>query len=63
MTRDDITRMALEAGGGNCWWPMYKDTLERFAALVAAPLEKEIKRLRFCIPESDAAAEIGRNTT
>ena len=42
MTRDDIIRMAREAGGGNCWWPMYKDTLERFAALVAAAERERI---------------------
>jgi hypothetical protein len=30
--------------------------LVRYTALVAAPLEEEIKRLRFCIPEGDAAA-------
>jgi hypothetical protein len=28
----------------------------KFGRLVAAPLEEEIKRLRFCIPEGDAAA-------
>ncbi len=31
-------------------------SIQRFAALIAAPLEEEIKRLRFCIPEGDAAA-------
>ena len=68
MTRDDIIRMAREAGflvetsvfgadvyekSGNV---SITTELERFAALVAAPLEEEIKRLRFCIPEGDAAA-------
>lgn len=62
MTRDDIIRLAREAG----WKPLgenqkteftfFLDNLERFAALVAVPLEQEIKRLRFCIPEGDAAA-------
>ncbi len=62
MTRDDIIRLAREAG----WKPLgenqkteftfFLDNLERFAALVAAPLEEEIKRLRFCISEGDAAA-------
>jgi hypothetical protein len=28
----------------------------KFGRLVAAPLEEEIRRLRFCIPEGDAAA-------
>jgi hypothetical protein len=36
MTRDDIIRMAREAGGGTTWWPLHTDTLERFAALVRA---------------------------
>ena len=40
MTRDDIERMAVEAGGGTPeWdgiWEMSGDALERFAALVAA---------------------------
>jgi hypothetical protein len=36
MTRDDIIRMAREAGGGTTWWPLHSGTLERFAALVAA---------------------------
>lgn len=35
MTRDDIIRMAREAGGGTTWWPLHTDTLERFAAIVA----------------------------
>ena len=67
MTRDDIIRMAQEAckpdapfrqyvGGVDCGLLMRDEHLERFAALVAAPLEEEIKRLRFCIPEGDAAA-------
>jgi len=40
MNRDNIIRMAREAGGGTTWWPLHSDTLERFAALV----EKEVKR-------------------
>jgi len=36
MTREEITRMAKESGGGTTWWPLHTDTLERFAALVAA---------------------------
>ena len=40
MNRDDIIRMAQEASGGTTWWPLHNDTLERFAALVAA-VERE----------------------
>ena len=40
MTRDDIERMAVEAGGGTPeWdgiWELNGDALEHFAALVAA---------------------------
>lgn len=39
MTRDDIIRMAKEAGltlSSFCRWSAYSDDLERFAALVAA---------------------------
>ncbi len=61
MTRDDIIRMAREAKisfGGHPMSPLKVcvKELQHFAALVAAPLEEEIKRLRFCIPEGDAAA-------
>lgn len=64
MNREDIIRMAREAGLMGPYsekWPYIEDEevtefAERFAALVAAPLEEEIKRLRFCIPEGDAAA-------
>jgi hypothetical protein len=38
MTRDDIIRMAKEAGlalASFCRWSAYSDDLERFAALVA----------------------------
>lgn len=60
MTRDEITAMARNCGwakvGREMEYPVLTARLERFAALVAAPLEEEIKRLRFCIPEGDAAA-------
>jgi hypothetical protein len=62
MTRDDIIRLAQEAGFENnrLGWTYTEgylaEHLGRFAALVAAPLEEEIERLRFCIPEGDAAA-------
>jgi hypothetical protein len=36
MTKEDVIKMAREAGGGTTWWPLHSDTLERFAALVAA---------------------------
>ena len=39
MSRDDIIRMAREAGFADasfCRWSAYSDDLERFAALVAA---------------------------
>jgi hypothetical protein len=46
MTRDDIIRMALEAGGctpeWDDFWEFHQDALERFAALVAAEKEKQI---------------------
>jgi hypothetical protein len=65
MTRDDIIRLAREAGAATGRHSPYQKNesimplcmdVERFAALVAAPLEEEIRRLRFCIPEGDAAA-------
>jgi hypothetical protein len=57
MTRDDVIRLAREAHMHHMAWDDdYIEGTERFAALVAAPLEEEIKRLRFCIPEGDAAA-------
>ena len=34
--KEDVIRMAKESGGGTTWWPLHTDTLERFAALVAA---------------------------
>ena len=46
MTRDDIIRMAREAGlmpAAFCRWSAYSDDLERFAALIAAH-EHEILR-------------------
>jgi hypothetical protein len=45
MTRDDIIRMAREASGGTDWWPVCGDTLERFAALVAAAEREECAKL------------------
>lgn len=36
MTRDDIIRMAREAGFAHSWSDAAGDALERFAALVAA---------------------------
>ena len=57
MTRDDIIRMAKEAGfnqilatttGANVWIDdgFYVEELERFAALVAAEKDEEIARLQ-----------------
>ena len=45
MKREDIIRMAREAGGGTTWWPLHTDTLERFAALVAAAEREECANL------------------
>jgi len=45
MTREDIIEMAREAGGGTTWWPLHADTLERFAALVAAAEQDRILRI------------------
>jgi len=46
MTRDDIERMAIEAGGGTPeWdgiWELSGDALERFATLVAAAERKRM---------------------
>jgi CMP-2-keto-3-deoxyoctulosonic acid synthetase len=53
MTRDDIIGMAKNKYG---IYAFTAEGLERFAAIVAAPLEEEIKRLRFCTTEGDAAA-------
>ena len=47
MTRDDILRMAKEAGlalASFCRWSAYSDDLERFAALVAAEKEQQMLR-------------------
>jgi hypothetical protein len=43
MTRDDITRMAREAGYGWSMTDMHAPALERFAALVAAAERKRIE--------------------
>jgi len=45
MTRDEIIRIAREASGGTTWWPLHTDTLERFAALVAAAKREACARL------------------
>ena len=46
MNRDDIIRMALEAGGctpeWDDFWELHEDALERFAALVAAAERERI---------------------
>ena len=47
MTRDDIIRMAKEAGlapASFCRWSAYSDDLERFATLVAAEKEQQMIR-------------------
>jgi len=47
MTRDDILRMAKEAGlapASFCRWSAYSDDLERFATLVAAEKEQQMIR-------------------
>jgi len=47
MTRDDIIRMAKEAGltlSSFCRWSAYSDDLERFAALVAAAECEKVAR-------------------
>jgi hypothetical protein len=49
MTHDDIIRTAKEAGLTQkpfCRWGGYLDDLMRFAALIAAEKDKEIKRLQ-----------------
>jgi hypothetical protein len=45
MTKDDIIRMAREAGGGTTWWPLHTDTLERFANLIASAEREECAKL------------------
>jgi len=47
VNRDDIIRMAKEAGltlSSFCRWSAYSDDLERFAALVAAAKEQQMIR-------------------
>jgi len=44
MNREEIIRMAQEAGGGTTWWPLHTDTLERFfraAYAAGAAAERE----------------------
>ena len=55
MTHYNLFRMAAEVMP-ELIMPSTPEQLEQFANIVAAPLEAEIKRLRFCIPEGDAAA-------
>ena len=55
MTHYNLFRMAAEVMP-ELIMPSTPEQLEQFANIVAAPLEEEIKRLRFCIPEGDAAA-------
>ena len=48
MNREDIIRMAREAGlmpASFCRWSAYSDDLERFAALVAAAERKACARI------------------
>lgn len=55
--RDDIIRMAREAGGGTTWWPIYADTLERFfhaAYAAGAKAEREA-----CAQLCDGLAKYG----
>lgn len=67
MTLDEIKNMAREVGAHkdepctecgdiNPLWEFGTEELCQFTWRIAAPLEEEIKRLRFCIPEGDAAA-------
>ncbi len=51
MTRDDIIRLAKEAGFGELMdaWPL---PLERFAALVAAAEQNECERLKHAMREA-----------
>lgn len=42
MTREDIIKMAREAGFATSWTEAAGEALERFAALVAAEKEKQI---------------------
>lgn len=63
MTRDDVTRMAREAGGFvsvsnfDDRWFMYADSLERFAALVAAAERAAIIPLIYGHCDSDNGAQ------
>ena len=60
MTRDDIIRMAIEAGAffdGDCSvYDMPEHCFERFAALVAAAEREEILKLTDSLGWVDAAA-------
>jgi hypothetical protein len=48
-----VIEMAKESGGGTTWWPLHTDTLERFAALVAAPLQERIQDLYKQLDEAE----------
>lgn len=60
MTREDIIRMARESGVSKPWdqEPVKWETLERFAALVAAAERERLKwdGLHSCHPECDRPA-------
>jgi len=68
MTRDDIIRMAKEAGfnqilatntGADVWIDdgFYVEEMERFAALVAAEKDKEIEQMQVALTEAHAVRE------
>jgi glucose-6-phosphate isomerase len=62
MTRDELTQLAKEVGAELSAYinyhydevvvVFYKDQLERFAALIAAPLEEEIQDLKYQLKEA-----------
>ena len=60
MTRDDIIRLAREAGLSNeigVFGYPYLPELERFAALVAAGKDREIERLRKALHRISLASQ------
>ena len=60
MTRDDIIRLAKEAGLSNeigAFGYPYLPELERFAARVAAEKDREIKRLREALHRISLASQ------
>jgi len=58
LNRDDIIRMAREAGYGDALSMLHSNALERFAALVAAAERERLKwdGLHSCHPECDRPA-------